>query len=170
MLLTLPGTPFLYQGECLGLVDATVPPDRVVDPGGRDGCRAPMPWMAASNHGWPTDPWLPFAPEGETRNVETLRQDPTSILHLYRTLLQLRRAHADLQIGTFAWLDSGQRTGADDVLAYRRREEWIVVLNLGEQPFDLADDVLVSVATVPELAGTTVRRVAPGTAVVGRRS
>ena len=48
----LRGTPFLYAGEELGLEDAVVPPDRVVDPGGRDGCRAPMPWTAGAGHGW----------------------------------------------------------------------------------------------------------------------
>ena len=46
LLLTLPGTPFMYQGEELGLIDAVVPDDRIVDPGGRDGCRAPIPWTA----------------------------------------------------------------------------------------------------------------------------
>ena len=43
----LRGTPFLYAGEELGLEDADVPADRVVDPGGRDGCRAPIPWDAS---------------------------------------------------------------------------------------------------------------------------
>ena len=48
ILLTQRGTPFLYAGEELGLEDAIVPPDRVVDPGGRDGCRAPIPWTVAA--------------------------------------------------------------------------------------------------------------------------
>ena len=52
LLLTVRGTPFLYQGEELGLLDADVPPDRAVDPGGRDGCRAPIPWSADERHGW----------------------------------------------------------------------------------------------------------------------
>ncbi len=73
LLLTLPGTPFVYQGEELGLLDAEVPPDRVVDPGGRDGCRAPIPWTAEPLHGWHGDTWLPFAPEVDRRNVATLR-------------------------------------------------------------------------------------------------
>ena len=63
LLLTLRGTPFLYAGEELGLEDAVVPPERVVDPGGRDGCRAPIPWTAAPGHGWPAEPWLPWPPE-----------------------------------------------------------------------------------------------------------
>src|SRR6185503_6885286 len=90
--LTLPGTPFLYAGEELGLKDAEVAQDRRVDPGGRDGCRAPIPWEAAAGHGWPAEPWLPWPPEPVGRSVERLRDDPGSILHLYRRLLALRRA------------------------------------------------------------------------------
>ncbi len=52
MLLTLRGTPVLYMGEEFGLADADVPSARAVDPGGRDGCRAPLPWDAAPGHGW----------------------------------------------------------------------------------------------------------------------
>ena len=63
LLLTLRGTPFLYAGEELGLQDAQVPPERVVDPGGRDGCRAPIPWTTDPGHGWPAEPWLPWPPE-----------------------------------------------------------------------------------------------------------
>ena len=48
------GTPFLYAGEELGLEDAQVPAARVLDPGGRDGCRAPIPWEAGPTHGWIT--------------------------------------------------------------------------------------------------------------------
>ena len=62
LLLTLRGTPFLYMGEELGLADAEVPEDRAVDPGGRDGCRAPLPWDASAGHGWPAEPWLPWPP------------------------------------------------------------------------------------------------------------
>ena len=69
LLMTLRGTPFLYQGEELGLLDAVIPPERAVDPGGRDGCRAPMPWDGTADHGWPTPagpgPWLPFPPEAD---------------------------------------------------------------------------------------------------------
>src|SRR5204863_3949093 len=84
LLLTLRGTPFLYQGEELGLEDAVVPPERRVDPGARDGCRAPIPWTAAAPHGWQgAQPWLPFPPEPDQRSVEAQRDDPGSIVHLY---------------------------------------------------------------------------------------
>jgi alpha-glucosidase len=169
LLLTLPGTPFLYMGEELGLIDAIVPPDRVVDPGGRDGCRAPIPWTPGRGHGWAAEPWLPFPPEIDGRNVESMRADGSSILHVYRTMLHLRRDHADLQTGAFEWLD----VAGDDVLAYRRGEDWIVVLALGEDEGVDLDRVSpgglrVAAASDLDLVGTTIRRVPPRCAVVGR--
>jgi glycosidase len=83
LLLTLRGTPFLYMGEELGLENAAVPPERMVDPGGRDGCRAPFPWLRAPGHGWRGEPWLPFPPDASARSVEAQREDPASVLHLY---------------------------------------------------------------------------------------
>jgi alpha-glucosidase len=168
LLLTLPGTPFLYMGECLGLLDAVVPADRVVDPGGRDGCRAPIPWTADPLHGWPVEPWLPFPPEAASRNVASMRDDPDSILHVYRTVLHLRRAHAALQTGSFEWLD----VPGDEVLAYRRGDDWTIVLNLGDEPANLVGStvgrVAVDAASDRALVGTTVDRVDGRTAIVGR--
>ncbi len=63
VLLTLRGTPYLYAGEELGLLDADVPEQARVDPGGRDGSRAPIPWDATPAHGWPARPWLPWPPQ-----------------------------------------------------------------------------------------------------------
>jgi alpha-glucosidase len=114
LLLTLRGTPFLYAGEELGLEDAVVP--QPVDPGGRDGCRAPIPWEATAGHGWRGHaPWLPFPPEAERRNVETLAADPGSILHLYRQVLAARRTSPALRAGTCRLLPS-----PDGVLVFER--------------------------------------------------
>ena len=115
ILLTLPGTAFMFQGEELGLVDAVVPPERVVDPGGRDGCRAPLPWTSEPLHGWAGDPWLPFPPHADTLDVASQRADPHSILHFYQRLLRLRRSTPDLQGHDITHVDS-----ATDVLSYRR--------------------------------------------------
>jgi alpha-glucosidase len=117
MLLTLRGTPFLYAGEELGLEQAEIPPERRVDPGGRDGCRAPVPWTVDPPHGWPADPWLPFPPEPDRRSVEAQRADPDSVLHLYRRLLAARRASPALQLGSFTILDT-----PDGVLGYTRAD------------------------------------------------
>jgi alpha-glucosidase len=100
LLLTLRGTPFLYAGEELGLEDAVIPEGRVVDPGGRDGCRAPIPWEAEEGHGWEgAEPWLPWPPEAPERSVAAQRRDPTSMLHLYRRLLAVRRRSPALRLG-----------------------------------------------------------------------
>ena len=115
MLLTLRGTPVLYMGEELGLVDAEVPPERVVDPGGRDGCRAPLPWDATPGHGWGAAPWLPWPPEPESRNAASLRTNESSILHLYRRVLAARRSSSALQRGGLTLLPSHE-----GVLAFRR--------------------------------------------------
>ena len=117
LLLTQRGTPFLYAGEELGLEDAVISPERVVDPGGRDGCRAPIPWDETSAHGWPSEPWLPWAPEPERYNVASLQRDPTSLLHLYRRLLTIRHGSPALQQGEWRWLASPEGT-----LAYEREK------------------------------------------------
>ena len=131
MLLSLRGTPFLYAGEELGLEDAAVPPDRVVDPGGRDGCRAPIPWDDSANHGWAgADPWLPWPPDADARSLARQRADGGSILHLYRRLLAARRASPALATGQFEWLECP--AGA---LVYRRvsgTDERTVAVNFTE--------------------------------------
>jgi alpha-glucosidase len=139
LLLTLRGTPFLYQGEELGLLDGVIPTDRQVDPGGRDGCRSPVPWDGVPGHGWPTgeggEVWLPFPPESEHRNWLDLRGDPSSILHLYRRLLALRHGSDALSLGGFDLLDL-----SSGVLGYRRTsggESWVVAINVTGEAVEL---------------------------------
>jgi alpha-glucosidase len=141
LLLTLRGTPFLYQGEELGLRDAEVPPDAAVDVDGRDPERAPMPWEPPAANGpgcgFTTGrPWLPLPPDPETANVATQARDPTSILSLYRGLIQLRRRSAALQDGRQETLDA-----APEVLAYLREangERLLVALNFTPEETVLA--------------------------------
>ena len=114
------GTLFLYAGEELGLEDAEVPdPDRV-DPGGRDGCRAPIPWTPAPPHGWALPnrarPWLPWPPRPAERNAESESGDPASVLSLYQRLLALRRRLEVLREGDLELCDVGE----GEVLAFRR--------------------------------------------------
>jgi alpha-glucosidase len=145
LLLTLRGTPTMYEGEELGLEDAVVPPDRVVDPGGRDGCRAPIPWTRTGPHGWNgTEPWLPFPPSAGERSVEALVAEPSSIAHLYRRLLTARRASTALQFGDLTLLDA-----PDGVLAYVRThgdDRRVVLVNYTDhaQPIDSTGVVDVS--------------------------
>lgn len=99
LLLTLRGTPFLYQGEELGLADAVIPADRVVDPGGRDGCRAPIPWTREADFGWRRAPWLPFVENAAALSVDAQRTSDDSVLALTREILALRRRMKSLQSG-----------------------------------------------------------------------
>lgn len=147
--LTVRGTPFLYAGEELGLEDGVVPPDRVVDPDGRDGCRSPIPWTAdgdaETGHGWPTRPWLPFPANATTHAADVEVGDPGSMHSLYRDLLALRHDLAVLRRGSieFAAADDG---GGADVIRFERRlgdERIVVLVNASERsarwPTDLAD-------------------------------
>jgi alpha-glucosidase len=145
LLLGLRGSPVLYAGEELGLEDAPIPPDRVVDPGGRDGCRAPIPWTGEPDHGWGvTDPWLPWPPEAGARNMAAQVADPEAIVHLYRRLLATRRASPALQLG-----DQEPLPAPPDVVAWRRssgEEAWVVAVNMGTEPapLDVSGRVVVA--------------------------
>ncbi|MDP8953803.1 MAG: alpha-amylase family glycosyl hydrolase [Actinomycetota bacterium] len=128
LLLGLQGTPFLYAGDELGLEDAVIAPEQAVDPGGRDGCRAPIPWDASPGHGWARPPWLPWPPQAESRNVEVQRRDAGSILHLYRRLLAARRASPALSLGGSTILDHAP----EGVLAWARdtpQDQRVVAVN-----------------------------------------
>jgi alpha-glucosidase len=155
MLLTLRGTPFLYAGEELGLEDAVVPPERVVDPGGRDGCRAPIPWTADDRHGWPAEPWLPWPPEPSRRSVEAQRADPGSFLHLARAALAARRGSDALRRGGLRLVDDAP----EGVLAWEREagdDRRLVWVNLGpgavELPRGWAPELRTDAAGAPALA------------------
>ena len=144
LLLTLRGTPTLYYGDEIGMHDVEIPPERVQDPFeknvpgkglGRDPERTPMQWSADAHAGFsPADPWLPIASDYTRVNVETQRDDPASILSLYKRLISLRRGEAALEVGRFEPYEA-----EGDLLAYIRRarvgeSDFLVALNLGPQP------------------------------------
>jgi alpha-glucosidase len=155
LLLGWRGTPFLYAGEELGLEDAVISPAQTLDPGGRDGCRAPIPWEPVPDHGWELAggrAWLPWPPQAELRNAETLSQEPTSILHLYRRLLAARKTSAALSLGDLVLV-----AAPESVVAFRR--EWagevrVVVVGCGE------DECTVDLDPPPD--GTWIVEVASG--------
>ena len=169
LLLTLRGTPFLYAGEELGLEDAAVPPERVLDPGGRDGCRAPLPWEAAEPHGWASaEPWLPWPPDRDVRSVERQRADEGSVLHLYRRLLQARRTSPALRQGTWRRLPA-----PEGVLAFLRehagdRRAVIVNFTADEQEVQLPGTWTVEVASAGPAGGPLPARVFPDQALLLR--
>jgi oligo-1,6-glucosidase/alpha-glucosidase len=145
LLLTLRGTPTLYQGDELGIGQVDIPPERVRDPReirqpgiglGRDPSRTPMAWDASPNAGFSrAEPWLPLHDDWRSRNVAAEGQDPGSILNLTRALLRLRRAEPALSVGAYAPV-----AGDGALLAYERRAGdscLLVALNLGDKPVPL---------------------------------
>jgi alpha-glucosidase len=153
LLLTLPGMAFMYQGDELGTPDgpgADPPRDRH----GRDRSRHPVQWDASPKGGFTTgEPWLPVV-DPETRNVEAQREDPESLLSLYRELIALRRRFG----GGMRFLDA-----PDGVLAYDRGR-YTVVINFTGEERPVPIEGVVALATEQE--ALTDGRLAPGAAIV----
>ena len=144
LLLTLRGTPTIYQGDELGMTDVPIPPDRVRDPWelnmpglgeGRDPVRTPMRWNGSVHAGFCPDdvePWLPIGPDVDTVNVAAETEDPGSMLALHRALLTLRRARPSLALG-----DCERVEAHGEALVFERTldgERTFVALNLGDGP------------------------------------
>ena len=97
LVLALRGTAFLFQGEELGLPDAEIPADRIVDVDGRDPERAPIPWrppsQAGPGAGFTTgEPWLPIVADAESLDVESQEHDPASTLRSRNSCSRSTRA------------------------------------------------------------------------------
>jgi oligo-1,6-glucosidase/alpha-glucosidase len=138
LLLTLRGTPTLYQGDELGIGKVEIPAGKVRDPKelrepgiglGRDPSRTPMAWENSPGAGFTSgEPWLPLHDDWPTRNVAAQDRDPRSMLSHYRNLLHLRRAEPALSIGALHLLE-----GSEHVLAYERihgSSRFLIALNL----------------------------------------
>lgn len=175
LLIGLPGVPFLYQGEELGLGDVEIPPERVQDPGalrqggaGRDGCRTPMPWSPEPGLGFTTarEAWLPFGDRADWETVAVQRDDAGSMLHRYRRLIHLRRQTPALHDRRVEWLAE-----QGPVVAYRRGPV-VVAANCGEAPHQAPlpeGQWNTAFATDPRREDSTVRdklELAPTEAVV----
>ncbi|MHB8106225.1 MAG: alpha-glucosidase [Candidatus Cryosericum sp.] len=140
LLLTLKGTPFLYNGEELGLANTPLPRRLLEDPVGkrywplpvgRDGERTPMPWNATPDRGFTTGtPWLPAGAPGTSYSAEAL--DPTSVLTFTRQLSWFRSHHAALNTGNMS-IVAGP---SDACLCFTRRssaEHLTITMNLSGQ-------------------------------------
>jgi alpha-glucosidase len=143
LLLTLRGTPTCYYGDELAMVDVDVPSEMVHDPQelgkpglglGRDPERSPMQWDTGPNAGFTTGkPWLPVAPDCAIYNVAVERDDPASMLTLFRQLTALRRSSPALSVGSYTDVPSN----APDVFSFMREhdgERMLVALNFSQQP------------------------------------
>ncbi len=156
MLMALPGSAYLYQGEEIGLHEVVeITDEQRQDPTfirsagtdmGRDGCRVPLPWnnndpsfgfgAADAQVHLPQPAW--FARHA----VSTQEGDADSTLQMYRTALRLRR---DLQTSEdLTWVE----TDSTDVLHFTRPNGWQVITNFGTKPYPLGADRVV-VASAP---------------------
>ena len=145
MLHGMQGTPYIYQGEELGMTNIRLEigdyqdveiqnlyRDRVargyahedvmrsIWARGRDNARTPMQWTAAQNAGFTAGkPWLPVNPNHTAINAEAALSDPDSIFYYYQKLIQLRKTYPIFRTGRFCLLDPKD----EKVFAYTRRSQ-----------------------------------------------
>ncbi|GAA1517828.1 glycoside hydrolase family 13 protein [Sphaerisporangium rubeum] len=161
LMLALPGSAYIYQGEELGLPEVLDLPDEVCQdpqrlraPGdGRDGCRVPLPWgdteppFAFSPPGV-TATWLPVPASFGPLTVAAQQADPASTLNLYKEALRLRRAHPALGDGALTWLDSPPGT-----LAFSRGG-FVCTVNVSASPVAVPLPGTLLLASSPLTADT----------------
>ena len=171
----LRGTPYVYQGEEIGLTNAPVASIvdvqdiesanmyreqmalgqsektilTAINAKGRDNARTPMQWRDAPNAGFTTSqPWLRVNPNYHTINVAAALDDPDSIFYTYQQLIRLRHENDVIVNGRFEAIQNL----APAVMAYYRvlgHTRWLVVVNLSEkrQPLDLNDQLEKTIVT-----------------------
>ncbi len=153
LMLGLPGSAYLYQGEELGLPEHTMlPADVRQDPTfhrtggeelGRDGCRVPLPWEA-DQPGFGFGPtgrtWLPQPASFAAHAADVQKERADSTLNMYRSALAIRR-ELDLGNGALEWLEM-----RDGVLAFRNGDT-TVIANTGDDPVPLPDEIEVLIAS-----------------------
>ena len=155
LMLALPGTAYLYQGEELGLPEVEDIPEALLDDPtwersgrtrrGRDGCRVPLPWAGNEpSYGFGGPAWLPQPDVFGAHAADRLEADPESILHLYRDALAIRKAHPALGGGELTWLDSPEGT-----LAFAREPGFTALVNVSSSPVSLPEDAEVMLASGP---------------------
>ena len=161
MLHGMQGTPYIFQGEELGMTNIRLPMDAYVDieihnlyrermalgyteeeimesiwARGRDNARTPMQWNSGKNAGF-TDgtPWFPVNPNYTQINAEDALADPDSIFYHYQKLIALRKELAVIQEGSFTLLDPED----ENIFAYTRDLEnthLLVVCNFTDKQLD----------------------------------
>jgi maltose alpha-D-glucosyltransferase/alpha-amylase len=136
-LLTMPGVPFIYYGDEIGMRSLSGLPSK--EGGfGRTGARTPMQWDASPDAGFSTAPadrlYLPIDPAPDRPTVAAQQGDPASTLNTVRMLIALRQAHPALQAsGSFTPIVA--RTG-EPMFVYERtdgHERMLVALNPAER-------------------------------------
>jgi alpha-glucosidase len=149
LMLALPGSSYLYQGEELGLFEvADIPFSQVQDPiwernhhtdKGRDGCRVPLPWSAqGKSFGFSSgSAHLPQPASFAQYSVDVQSGQSGSTLELYRAALKLRRELQSTE--DYEWI----ATGSADVLHFARTNGWQSVTNFGSNPVHIPTGAVV---------------------------
>ena len=165
---SLPGTPFVYQGEEIGMTDvrfssiedyndlgtrnqyrqnllAGISPEDALAQAqreSRDNARTPMQWDGSANGGFTTGtPWLKVNPNTKDINVEAQRQDACSVYQCYRRLIALRKASPALTRGEMTFLE----TGCKELIAFTRstpEETLLMFHNFSRQEHAIPDELL----------------------------
>jgi alpha-glucosidase len=146
LLLTLRGTPTMYYGDEIGMVNGVFTPDQIRDPWGkndpslgRDPARTPMQWDDSPNAGFCPEgvqAWLPVNPDYKTRNVAAQLAAPRSMLNFVRHLLRLRQNSRTLQQGSYRTLE-GAPQGCYAYYRATGAERLVVALNFTDQALSL---------------------------------
>ncbi len=179
--LTLPGTPFVYYGEEIGMRQVPITIEQMQDPVairrgdvrfGRDGNRTPMQWSSEPGAGFTRGtPWLPFGEEYAQINVETEQAEPDSLLHFYERLIAFRKTIPALYAGKLRTLDGMPASILGYVRTLDAERCWMFV-NFGDQtvhiPLESArvdharpQRILFSTVTRSEDASENVLTLAP---------
>lgn len=161
LLISLKGTTLIYQGEELGLPQASLSRDQLRDPvgdlywpydGGRDGCRTPMPWTPGPQMGFTDgEPWLPLAAEHRGLSVEEQAEDPDSALAFSREMIAFRKATPAMTLGEIDFVAT-----AEPLVAFVRRhagEEIVCVFNFSAHPQVFAHPSLATADLLPLRTG-----------------
>lgn len=142
LLFGLQGTPYIYQGQELGMTNVHYPLEeyrdietlgmyhkykalgwpeekilRSIHARSRDNARTPMQWSGAENAGFTTGtPWLKVNPNYKTINADNQLSDPNSVFSYYQRLIRLRKGHPVFREGTFQL----ELADHEDIFAYTR--------------------------------------------------
>ncbi|WP_312542177.1 alpha-glucosidase [Enterococcus sp.] len=164
----LKGTPYIYQGEEIGMINYPVETIEEVDDiesinmynvrlsqgyakedildsinaKGRDNARTPMQWNDSKNAGFTSNkPWLHINPNYPEINVEKALEEKDSLFYTYKKLIQLRHEHPIVVWGTYNLVD----TEDENIFAYCRvldEQKWLIITNFQEKTttFDLKEE------------------------------
>ncbi|MFB8676636.1 glycoside hydrolase family 13 protein [Enterococcus gallinarum] len=164
----LKGTPYIYQGEEIGMINYSVETIEEVDDiesinmynvrlsqgyakedildsinaKGRDNARTPMQWNDSKNAGFTSNkPWLHINPNYPEINVEKALEEKDSLFYTYKKLIQLRHEHPIVVWGTYNLVD----TEDENIFAYCRvldEQKWLIITNFQEKTttFDLKEE------------------------------